>query len=104
MMAMSMHSANLCSGMRASIGPPLLGPLQAGLPISVMTTVGLMAVEAVGKFLYVASKFNQSVWAFRIGSDGALTPIEDSPLVAGRGPNSVAFGLAPEQFARTMNG
>ena len=45
--AMSSHSANLPSGMRASIGPPLLGSLHARLPISVITTVGFTELTRI---------------------------------------------------------
>src|SRR5580692_3148159 len=45
--AMSSHSANRPKGILASIGPPLTGSLQARLPISVKTTVGLTELTRI---------------------------------------------------------
>ena len=77
-------------GQDGSLSPVPGSPFKAGAE-SVC-----VAIEPAGKFLYVPSKFSQSIWAFRIADDGTLMPIAGSPFAAGRGPNSVAFSLAPE--------
>ena len=49
-----------------------------------------MAVDPTGKFAYVANFGDNTVSAYSIGADGALTPVPGSPFGAGNYPNSVA--------------
>jgi 6-phosphogluconolactonase (cycloisomerase 2 family) len=48
-----------------------------------------VAVDAVGRFLFVANQAESSISVFAIGANGALSPVPGSPFVA-----SNAFGLA----------
>jgi 6-phosphogluconolactonase len=51
-----------------------------------------VAVDLLGRFAYVPNSFNNNVSAYRIGDNGALTPVAGSPFAAGTFPVSVAFG------------
>ncbi len=48
-------------------------------------------VDPTGKFVYVANKQENNVWAYSIGTNGALTPLPGSPFPAGPYPLSVAL-------------
>jgi 6-phosphogluconolactonase (cycloisomerase 2 family) len=52
-----------------------------------------VAVDFLGQFLYVANSYSKNVSAYRIGPNGALTPVPGSPFPAGSFPNSVAVDL-----------
>ena len=65
---------------------PLAGsPFTAGIdPLSV-------AVDPLGRFVYVANRTSDNVSAYRIDANGVLTPVPGSPFPAGDIPDSVAF-------------
>ena len=44
-----------------------------------------------GHFVYVTVFFAGNVLAYRVGEDGALTPVAGSPFAAGSDPRSLAF-------------
>jgi 6-phosphogluconolactonase (cycloisomerase 2 family) len=49
-----------------------------------------LATPLRAQFAYVANELNSNVSAYRIGADGALTPVPGSPFAAGNLPVSVA--------------
>jgi DNA-binding beta-propeller fold protein YncE len=50
-----------------------------------------VAVDPTGKFAYVLNESSNNVSVYRIGANGALTPIPGSPFAAGLNPYSVAI-------------
>ncbi len=49
------------------------------------------AIAPSGKFLYVANSNSASVSGFAVDSAGNLTPVPNSPIPVGNGPNSIAI-------------
>ena len=58
-----------------------------------VVAVGLALLPASlrAEFVYVANFLSNNVSAYRIGENGALTPVAGSPFPAGNEPISVAF-------------
>jgi DNA-binding beta-propeller fold protein YncE len=50
-----------------------------------------VAVDPTGRFAYVANAASDNVSAYRIGTNGALTPVPGSSFAAGITPRSVAI-------------
>ena len=55
-----------------------------------------MAVDPLGRFVYVANNISSDIWAYQIGENGALTPVAGSPFSAGLNP----YGVAVDFFGR----
>lgn len=53
-----------------------------------------IAISPDGGFVYVTSLVTQSVWGFRRGADGSLTPVPGSPFAAPNGP--VGLKVTPD--------
>jgi 6-phosphogluconolactonase (cycloisomerase 2 family) len=49
-----------------------------------------VTVDFFGRFVYVANTTENNVPTYRIGENGALTPVVGSPFPAGLVPNSIA--------------
>lgn len=60
------------------------------------------AITPSGKFLYVANSNSATVSGFAVDSSGALTPVPNSPIRVGSGPNWVAIDPA-EKFLYVAN-
>ena len=65
-----------------------------GSPFAAGTGPNDVAVDPTAKFAYVVNMGSNSVSAYSIGSNGALTPIPGSPFAAGSEPVSVAITRA----------
>ena len=52
-----------------------------------------LAVDWLGRFVYVTAYGTQNVFAYRMSRDGALTPVASSPFPTGVNPSSVAVDL-----------
>jgi 6-phosphogluconolactonase len=50
-----------------------------------------VGVDLFGRFVYVGNGLASNISAFRIGANGALTPVAGSPFPTGILPRSVAF-------------
>jgi 6-phosphogluconolactonase len=61
-----------------------------------------VAVDSTGKFAYVANVFDNTVSAYSIAFNGALTPVPGSPFAAGGEPSSVAMD-STGKFAYVAN-
>lgn len=102
------YSSNTISAysINASSGALTALPTIAGRPgaTSIAMTKGTAAVTYTPKFAYVANFTGNSVSAFTINANGALTAVTGSPYVAatGSGPYSVAVDPA-SQFAYVAN-
>jgi 6-phosphogluconolactonase len=55
-------------------------PVVPGSPFVTGTAPYGLAIDPTGKFLYTANKLDNSISEFTIGSNGALTPIANSPV------------------------
>jgi 6-phosphogluconolactonase len=53
-------------------------------------SIDSLAVDLLGRFVYVASVNGNNISAYQIGENGALTPVPGSPFPAGSFPRSVA--------------
>ena len=57
-------------------------------PVTAGSTPESVTVDPSGRFVYVANRNSNDVYAYRIETDGALTPL-GSPILAGGSPESV---------------
>jgi 6-phosphogluconolactonase len=55
-------------------------------PVAAGTSPSSITVEGTGQFAYVTDPATNSVFAFAIGTNGALSPVAGSPFQAGAGP------------------
>ncbi|MQA83161.1 MAG: beta-propeller fold lactonase family protein [Streptosporangiales bacterium] len=57
--------------------------------------IGISGAETVitpnGRFVYVVHQVSNDVYGFRVGRDGSLTPVPNSPVAAGDGPEGAAI-------------
>jgi 6-phosphogluconolactonase (cycloisomerase 2 family) len=60
-----------------------------------------VAVDPLGRFVYVSNMDSNNISAFRIGKNGALTPINGSPFSAGR-RGELPGALAVDLFGRFL--
>jgi 6-phosphogluconolactonase len=62
------------------------------LSVFSMLAIGLVSLAAPlrAQFAYVPNVGSNNVSAYRIGANGALTPVAGSPFAAGSGPFAVA--------------
>ena len=51
-------------------------------------------MDPAGEFVYVATSLSNNVSAYRIGFNGALTPVPGSPFATGLAPVSIAIAPA----------
>jgi 6-phosphogluconolactonase (cycloisomerase 2 family) len=69
-----------------------------------------VTVHPTGKFCYVTNQVSNTISAYLIGSDGALTPIRGSPFRAGTEPVSIAvdptgrFAYVANKFTHDISG
>jgi DNA-binding beta-propeller fold protein YncE len=66
-----------------------LGPARPPTPAGAAGTG--IAISPDGRFLYLACSTSDAVYAFRIGADGALSPVPGSPYPAPKTPEGVAI-------------
>jgi 6-phosphogluconolactonase len=62
-----------------------------GSPFSTAPIPEFVAVDLLGRFVYVTSESTTNVSAYSIGPNGALAPVAGSPFTAGFVPSSMAF-------------
>ncbi len=59
-------------------------------PVPVGLSPSALAIDASGKFLYVANHDSDDVYSFSIASDGALSPLPTPRVSVGAGPTAIA--------------
>src|SRR5260370_2613698 len=93
-------------GLRTTIAPSLqgVGPSRPGwfraLPLA--ASFILLTAPLRGEFAYVANVKSNTVSAYSVGSNGALTPVPGSPFATGHDPMSVTV-VPTGWFAYVVN-
>jgi 6-phosphogluconolactonase len=72
-----------------ALAPVAGSPFQTGAPLDYDPVS--VAVDPLGRFAYVANLPDNTISAYRIGLNGALTPVAGSPFQTGKAPYSIAI-------------